>query len=112
MSGKRQQKRFIYRCESEFVFDNITCRGIASDFSLSGLFMKTTRPAPPDTILNITIYLPDDSISKLKGKVRRAVKSSLGRVIGTPVKSLRSGMGVEIIQKDAHYLHFIRSLLG
>lgn len=112
MANKRQQKRFISRCETEFVVNDVTYRGIASDFSLQGLFIRTTHPATPDTIVDITIYLPDGLTSNLTGKVRRAMKPSIGRVIGTPVKALKHGMGVEIIKKDANYLHFIRSLLG
>ncbi len=94
MANRRQQKRFIFRCETEFISKDITYRGIASDFSLNGFFIKTTHPVAPDTILDIVVYLPNDVTSKLTVKVRRAVKPSVGRVIGTPVKSLKTGMGL------------------
>lgn len=111
MGGKRKQKRYIKRCEVEFVSDGITYRGISSDFSLGGLFIRTNFSLAPDAILEITIYLPDGAISKLKVKVVRGWRTAIGRVMGTPIKSAKNGMGVEILEKDANYLHFIRSLL-
>jgi hypothetical protein len=37
---KRQRKRFIKRCEVEFVANETTYRGISSNFSISGFFIK------------------------------------------------------------------------
>jgi hypothetical protein len=112
MGEKRQDKRFIRRCETEFTVDGITHRGISSNLSSNGLFISANRPFPPDTMLDIVIHLPNGSTSKLKGRVRRALKTPTGRVIGTPVKSLKNGMGVEIIGKDTNYLKFIKSSLA
>ncbi len=112
MENKRKQKRFIKRCEVEFICAGITYNGISSDFSMGGLFIRTNHPLAPDTIFNVKVYLPDGRISKLKVKVRRAWKTATGRVIGTPVKEYKNGMGVEISEKDVNYLNFIRSLLG
>ncbi|MBI5639985.1 MAG: PilZ domain-containing protein [Nitrospirae bacterium] len=111
MANKREQRRFIKRCEVEFTADNVTVRGISSDFSLTGLFIRTNHPLPPDTVFDMVIYLPDGTPLKLKGKTVRAAKMGTGRVIGTPVKSMKNGMGVEIIEKNADYLHFMRSLI-
>ena len=87
-------------------------RGISSNLSSNGLFISANRPFPPDTMLDIVIHLPNRSTSKLKGRVRRALKTLTGRVIGTPVKSFKNGMGVEIIEKDTNYLKFIKSSLA
>lgn len=111
MANKRQQKRFIKRCEVEFTADNLTLRGISSDFSLTGLFIRTNHPYTPGTLFDILIYLPDGLISKVKGKAVRALKTPTGMVIGTPVKSLKNGMGIEITERDHNYLHLIRSML-
>jgi len=107
---RRQQKRFIERCKVEFTASDITYRGISSDFSLNGLFIRTNHPFPLKTILDIVIYLPNGLPSKLKGKVKRALKIPFGKVMKTR-KYLQRGIGVEITEKDTHYLHFIRSLL-
>ena len=112
MKSRRLQKRFIKRCEVEFVVDGTTYRGISSDFSLNGLFIRTGFPLAPNTSLDVTIYLPDGSLSRLKVRVARSWRSATGRVMGTPLKGGKNGMGVEILEKDANYLHLIRSLLG
>lgn len=110
--NKRTCRRFIRRCEAEFIVDNMSYRGIAGDFSLGGLFLRTGRPFPPETIIDIILYFADGTSSRLKAKVRRALRTPLGKVMGTPKKELKNGMGVEITERDARYLHFIRSLLS
>jgi hypothetical protein len=107
---KRQHKRFIKRCEVEFIVNDIAYRRISSDFSLSGFFIRTNRPPAPGTILHIVIHLPDGSTSKVTGKVMWASKTSVGRLMGTIIKTLKNGMGIKIIEKDTNYLHFIKSL--
>lgn len=109
--NKRQFRRFTRRCEAEFTAGDVTSRGIASDFSLNGLFLKTNYPVTADTLIEITVHLPDGATAKLKGKVKRSMKTAIGKVMGMPVKSLKNGMGVQLIERDAAYLHFIRSLL-
>jgi hypothetical protein len=44
--------------------------------------------------------MPDGKTSSLKGHVRRTVK--------TPLSS-KNGMGVELIEKDAAYINFLKS---
>ncbi len=111
MDSRRKQKRYIKRCEVEFVVGGITYRGISSDFSLDGLFIRSNFPASPDAVLHVTIHLPGGAVSKLKVKVVRAWRTAIGKVMGTPVMAAKNGMGVTILEKDANYLHFIRSLL-
>jgi hypothetical protein len=108
---KRRFRRFTRRCEAEFTAGGVSNRGIASDFSINGLFMRTNHPFAADTVIDIMVHLPDRSVSSLQGKVKRAMKTALGRVMGTPIKEYKNGMGVELTQKDANYLHFIRSLI-
>ncbi|HUO77954.1 MAG TPA: PilZ domain-containing protein [Thermodesulfovibrionales bacterium] len=91
MRDKRQSTRFEKRCETDFLAEGITHRGICLDLSLNGLFIETDFRFSPDTMLNILIHLPDGTISKLKGKV---------------VRCLDNGIGVGIIEKDASYLHY------
>ncbi len=109
--NRRRFRRFTRRCEAEFTAGDVTSRGIASDFSLNGLFLKTNYPLIADTLIEITVHLPDGTAAKLKGKVKRAMKTAVGKVMGIPVKSLKNGMGVQLVERDASYLHFIRSLL-
>jgi hypothetical protein len=75
--------------------------GISSNLSESGLFIRTNRGFAPDTIIDIELVMPDGKTSSLKGLVRRAIK--------TPMSTLKNGMGVELIEKDAAYINFLKS---
>ena len=111
MINRRKHKRYIRRCEVEFVAEGVTYRGIASDFSLNGLFIRTNYPLTPDTALDVKLHLPGGSTSQLTIRVIRSWRTVAGRVIGSPIKTFKNGMGVEITQKDINFLHFIRSIL-
>ncbi len=109
--NKRKHKRFIRRCETTFSAGGEEFRGISSDFSLAGMFIRTKNPFPPDTVLDIRVTLPDDSASQLTGLVRRASKNSTSSYIGSgPLR--KNGMGVQLIETDGNYLDFLRSLIG
>ncbi len=110
VEGKKRQIRFIKRCEVEFSSDSVTRRGISSNLSLNGLFIRTDLPFFPNTILDMVIYLPDGSVSVLKGRVTRSSRTSLG-ITGTHLKNFKNGMGIEIINRDINYQNFIGSLL-
>jgi hypothetical protein len=101
LKTRRGHERFIRRLETEFSADNKTYRGISSDLSVSGLFIRTQHPFVPDTLLDIIIHLPDSVEVKLKGRVRRSIK--------TPVVSVKNGMGIEILENDSRYVNFVKS---
>jgi len=109
---RRQQRRLIKRCEINFTYDDLTFKGISSNFSLGGLFIRTKHPLSPDTVFDMVIHLPDEKLSKLRGKVTRSMKKALGIVVGTSCEAVKDGMGVKIIEKDTQYLEFIKSLLS
>lgn len=136
MIQKRRHKRYPRRFESDFFSNNIKFKGFTSDFSLNGLFLRTTHPLTPATIIQIHVYLPDGSMAKVKGQVRRTARQSQKatakptqkavtrpsqKVLGSkakgkkPVKknvtTVQSGMGIKILERDANYLHLIRSLV-
>jgi hypothetical protein len=109
---KRHQKRFTKRCEVEFLSEGVKLRGISGNFSLNGLFIRTNHPAPLDSVLDVAVFLPNDTTSCLKVRVVRAYKTPTGKVMGTPVRGGTNGMGVRIIEKDANYLNFFKSILS
>lgn len=102
MRTNRVHDRFIRRLETEFTADNKSYRGISSDLSISGLFIRTNHAFVPDTIVDIVIHLPDAANVKLKGRVKHANK--------TPVVSLKNGMGIEILENDPRYINFVRTV--
>ena len=112
LGDKRKLKRFSERLKISFHVHGMVYRGLSSNFSLHGLFIRTNHSFPPDTLLEITIYLPNDLTSHLKGKVVRASHDTLWGVSGKARGYVEKGMGIEIMQKDILYLHFIRSFLS
>jgi len=109
---KRQQKRFIERCKVEFTVNDKTYRGLSSNFSINGLFIRTKQLFQTKTFLDIIIHFPNDLTSRLKGKVVRVSKNALWEASETAKGYDGNGMGIEIIEKDSLYLHFIRSFLS
>jgi hypothetical protein len=109
---KRQQKRFIERCKVEFTVNDKTYRGLSSNFSLNGLFIRTKHLFQTETFLDIIIHFPNDLTSRLKGKVVRVSKNALCGAIETARGCGENGIGIEIIEKDSLYLHFLRSFLS
>jgi hypothetical protein len=111
MIDKRQQRRFFKRYRAEFSAHNRTYRGITVNFSLNGLFIRTSNPLSRDTSLDIAVHLPDGSTSRLQGKVARIYKTFSPDDVEIPYRISNDGMGVTVTQKDASFLHLIRSLL-
>lgn len=102
MRSTRKHERFIKRLEVECSASDQSSRGISSNFSLGGLFMRSNRPFAPGTLVDLLIHLPDGTVSKAKGVVKMAQK--------TPLASMKNGMGIEITENDSNYVAFIRSL--
>ncbi|HXX54103.1 MAG TPA: PilZ domain-containing protein [Thermodesulfovibrionales bacterium] len=112
MLNRRQCKRFPEHCNTEFTCDGMTYNAISGDFALNGLFIFTDSPRAPGTYLTITIRLPDGSSTRLIGRVMRLIKTFRRDDVGNSVQEMGDGMGVEIMERDINYLHFIRSLLA
>jgi len=109
--NRRRHKRFIKYCDTEFVSNGMIYTGTSSNFSLHGMFIRTDHPQAPDTILDMALYLPYGAISKVSVKVKRACASPAGTALRTGKKE-KIGMGVELIERDSNYVHFIRYLLN
>lgn len=104
MAGRRRHKRIIKRLDTEFSSGGSSFRGTSSNFSESGLFLRTQKPLPADTQVDVSIQLPDDNVSRIKGTVRWSLKSAM--------KHAKSGMGIEISEYDRHYVNFLNTLLS
>ncbi|MBI1812143.1 MAG: PilZ domain-containing protein [Nitrospirae bacterium] len=105
--SKRQLTRHRKRLETKFevdsmAADSVVYTGITSDISERGIFIRTRYGLVPGTVIKIELYLPDNKISKLKGKVKRSIR--------TPIVSLKNGMGIEIIEKDSSYTIFLNAM--
>ena len=102
MRQKRKYHRFKRRLETEFTVDNHSCRGISSEISMKGLFIKTNNVFVPGTTIHLLLHLPDGSTSKLQGIIKNAMK--------THTAYMKNGMGIELIEKDSHFINFIKAI--
>ncbi len=103
--SKRRFKRFTRRLETEFSSGGLSFKGISSDISERGMFIRTQHGFVPGTKIDIKLYLPDGSIANLKGIVRRTIK--------TPHYFIKNGMGVELIEVDSTFENFLsQELIG
>jgi len=100
---KRKHPRFNKNLVAQVVADDVSLFVITSDLSENGLFIRSKRCFAPDTVVGIEIATSDNMASLLKGVVRRTVDTS---------DSINNGMGVEIVEKDETYIHFLKSLIG
>ncbi len=101
--SRRRHKRYTKRIETEFSSGDMLFRGISSDLSEKGLFIRTQHGFVPGTTVNIKLRLPDGATSQLKGVVKRTVKTHLHLV--------KNGMGIEITESDSAYVRFVREEL-
>ncbi len=100
---KRRHRRIIRRLETEFSASGLSFRGILSDLSRGGVFVRTNNPFPEDTLVDLTIHLPGNMVSRIKGRVRRAIKT--GQTI------IKNGMGMEIVELDQNFAAFLDDIL-
>ena len=100
---KRKHPRFNKSLVAQVVANDIRLFVITSDLSKNGLFIRSKRCFAPDTIVDIEIVTSDNMVSLLKGVVRRTADT---------FGSMNNGMGVEIVEKDAAYIHFLKPLIG
>jgi len=100
--GYQRHPRFTKRLEVTFSSGGLSFRGILSNISSSGIFIRTNRGFTPDTIVDIEVVMPDNKISLLKGVVKRTIK--------TPLSSMKNGMGVELLEKDPIFENFVKSI--
>ena len=99
----KRTPRFTKRLEVAFSSGGLSFRGILSNVSISGIFIRTSKGFAPGTTLDIELMLPDNTISSIKGIVRRTIKN--------PVTAEKNGMGVQLTHKDEKYEKFIGPFL-
>ena len=102
MTTRRRDKRIVRRLEVEFSAGGVTHRGITSNLSRRGMFVRTNHALSPGSAISLLIYLPDGKTSSVRGLVRRAQRN--------PSISLKNGMAVEINGEDGDYGKFIAAL--
>jgi hypothetical protein len=108
---RRRQKRFVKRCTIEFTSDGQTYRGLCRNLSLDGLFIKTRKPLGLEKLIDMIVYLPDGSTSKLTGRVTRATREPYSLILERAGIPSKDGIAIQLIEKDGNYLKFLESLI-
>ena len=99
---RRQHSRVNKSLISQILTDDTDLFVVTGDLSANGIFLISKQCLPVDTAVKIEVALPDNSVSSLKGIVRRIIDTST---------FVQSGMGIEIIEKDKNYINFLNSIL-
>lgn len=99
---RRLCQRFTKRFETAFTCNGIKYRGISSDLSAGGLFIRTQNGFTPGTIIDIELFLSNNNISFDKGIVRRTVRN--------PITAAKNGMGIELIERDSNYIDILKEI--
>lgn len=88
---------------SQIFADDINLFVITGNLSTNGISLISKQCLPVDTAVMIEIVLPDNSVSSLRGIVRRTIDTSA---------FIHRGMGIELIEKDSNYAQFLNSILN
>jgi hypothetical protein len=100
---RRQHLRVNESLISQILANDTDLFVVTSDLSANGIFLISKQCLPVDTAVTIEIALPDNSVSSLRGIVRRIIDTST---------FIQSGMGIELIETDKNYINFLNSILN
>jgi len=106
----RREKRLLKRFEVEFSTSDQNYQGLCRNLCLNGLFIKTRKKIPADTLIEMTVHLPDRSISKLRGRIKWAIKETYGLILERAGMPSKDGIGVQLIDIDNNFFEYIKSL--
>ena len=102
MPDKRIAPRKIRRLSVIFSDGKDEYSGTSSDFSATGLFIRTRKALSPGTSLKIVIELDDHRKVTLTGMVVRSIKTGL--------MDFKNGMGIKLTNIPKDYEDFIQNL--
>lgn len=102
--SKREAKRYVRRLQAEFEGGGLSGRGLTSDISRKGLFIRTQKALAPGTSVTVRLHLSDGKLSTVRGIVRRAIK------VPIYASEIKNGMGIEIIEMDDAFSSLLNEL--
>jgi hypothetical protein len=101
---KRKDMRLSKKLYTKLSAESSVSWGLLSDVSEDGLFIKSNRDFTMGEAIDIELFMPDNNNSLLKGIIRRKIE--------LPETHRKYGLGIELIEKDLVYRHFLKSLKG
>jgi hypothetical protein len=99
----RKNKRFNKQLYAKLNSRSLISWGILCDVSKNGLFIKSNRDFTVGEVIDIEIFMPDNTTSFLKGIVRRKIE--------LPDTYRKNGFGIELTEKGMSYRNFLQSLM-
>lgn len=99
---KRRDVRFQTKLYVRLKSETLTSWGLLIDVSVNGIFLQCNRDFPAGAHIELEIFMPDNSVSFLKGIVKRKVLM--------PDTSRKYGLGVKLTEKGTLFSYFLRLL--
>jgi len=99
---KRKSERLSMKLHTKLSADSFVSWGLLSDVSENGLFIKSNRDFTIGEAIDIELFMPNNINSLLKGVITRKIE--------LPETHRKYGLGIELVEKDIVYRHFLRSL--
>lgn len=100
--SKRAQRK-IKRLPITFSDGTVEYQGMSSDFSSTGLFIRTRKAFNPGTSVKMVMEVDENRKIALTGVVARAIK--------TGVMDFKNGMGIKLTAIPQTYEDFLNELL-
>jgi len=100
----RKNKRFTKQLYAKLNSRALISWGILCDVSKNGLFIKSNQDFTVGEVIDIEIFMPDNTTSSLRGIVRRKIE--------LPDTYRKNGFGIELTEKGMSYRNFLQSLMG
>lgn len=115
MADKRKTGRIIKRLHTTFLCDEKEYRGISSNFSLTGAFIKSRKKFKPGSPLSITLDLGDNQKIALIGEIAWIKSSKPDRVKNVQKVSafdkFNEGMGIKLTETPQEFKEFLKVLV-
>lgn len=105
MADKRKDKRKIKRMHTTFVCGENQYKGISSNVSFSGLFIKTRKRIKPGSSVKIILEVNDNQKMALGGTIARAK-------IGSKFDKFNNGIGIQLTTIPHEYNHYVGTLMN
>ncbi len=102
--AKRVAKRRIKRLSITFTEGKVEYTGMSSDFSSTGLFIRTRKAFNPGTPVKMVIEVDKNRKIELAGVVTRAIK--------TGVMDFKNGMGIKLSYIPQVYENFLKEIIN
>jgi len=97
---RRRNKRFASKLFVKLNSGSAVSWGALGNVSENGLFIRSNRNFDIDAVISVEVFMTDKTVSVLKGIVKR--------IIELPGQDRKFGIGVQLIERDETYKHFLK----